>query len=247
MITNEPTNWKDLQNKVDFILRCVGLNSIKEFKLKTPRGIIEVDVFAVDENSLDKIKYIIECKNWNNKIPQNIIHSFTTIMNESGGNIGYIIAKKGFQRGAIEYSKCTNIKLLTYDEFQNEYLEKWFINYFSEEVFNFSRFLLTATYPLNYDKNLRESEQIIVNNLKEKYSDLSSLLLLISGYKRDFHGNNGFSKKNKINIISLGNIKYLFFNLLGIKLNSESFEDLLIELKKIVDSIKIEFKKICNN
>ena len=126
MITKEPKDWRDLQDKVNSILNDIGLNSKKEVNLKTPRGTVEIDVYAIDPKSIDKIKYIIECKNWNNKIPQTIIHSFITIMNETGGNIGYVITKKGFQKGAIEYSNNTNIRLFSYIQFQEHYLKIWY-------------------------------------------------------------------------------------------------------------------------
>lgn len=86
--------------------------------MATPRGEVEVDVYAIDPNSIDAISYVIECKNWNNSINQSIIHSFITIMYETGCNIGYIVSKIGFQSGAINYTKNTNIKLFTFEEFQ---------------------------------------------------------------------------------------------------------------------------------
>ena len=57
MITEQPKHWRDLQSKVDFIFRCVGLFSEKEKKVETPRGKIEFNVFAIDPLSVDKIKY----------------------------------------------------------------------------------------------------------------------------------------------------------------------------------------------
>lgn len=97
MIVKEAQDWKDLQNKVHFILESIGLSVGKEVPVSTPRGSIEIDVFAIDPNSVDKIKYVIECKHWNTIIPQQVIHSFTTVMHETGANIGYIISKKGFR------------------------------------------------------------------------------------------------------------------------------------------------------
>src|SRR5690606_5627127 len=139
MITKEPKDWKDLQNKINFILNAIGLNSQTEVLIKTTRGSIELDVLAIDEKSLDKIQYVIECKNWNKKIPQSVIHSFLTVMNETGGNIGYIISKKGFQKGAFEHTNFTNIKLFTYDEFQNQYFKIWYEKYFLEELLKINK------------------------------------------------------------------------------------------------------------
>lgn len=60
---------------------------------------MELDVYVYDPASIDEITYIFECKNWNKKVDQDVIHSLATRLNEKGGNIGYIILQKGFQSG----------------------------------------------------------------------------------------------------------------------------------------------------
>lgn len=121
MIDNPiPLTWQDLQTNVNQILHEIGLQSEIGKIIETPRGRVEIDVYAIDINSVDKIKYIIECKNWTNAIPQSVVHSFTTVMHETGGNIGFIISQKGLQSGAEGYTKNTNIKGLTYLDFQKD-------------------------------------------------------------------------------------------------------------------------------
>lgn len=70
---------------------------------------MNVDVCAVDRRSLDKIKYIVKCKNWNTTVPQSVFNSFTTVMHETGANIGFIVSKYGLQSGAKQYTRNTNI------------------------------------------------------------------------------------------------------------------------------------------
>jgi len=113
-----PASWQDLQFGVQRIFRNLGLNAEVEIDLETPRGSVNVDVLATDIRSLDKITYIVECKNWGNTIPQSVVHSFTTVMHETGANIGFIISKRGLQQGAKRYTKNTNIIGMTYLEFQ---------------------------------------------------------------------------------------------------------------------------------
>ena len=74
-----PSTWQDLQNGVCQIFNEIGLNAEVGKVIATPRGNVEIDVYAVDENSVDKIKYIVECKNWATTIPQTIVHAFTTV------------------------------------------------------------------------------------------------------------------------------------------------------------------------
>lgn len=95
-----PEKWQELQLGVRRIFRNVGLSADVEVDLKTPRGSVNVDVLAIDGRSVDRIKYIVECKNWGNTIPQSVVHSFTTVMGETGANIGFIISQHGLQSGA---------------------------------------------------------------------------------------------------------------------------------------------------
>jgi hypothetical protein len=114
--------WKDLQGGVARILTELGLRVELERTVITPRGAVELDVFAIDEASVDDITYVIERKNWSRSVNQSVVHSFTTVMHEVGAHIGFIVSKKGLQSGAREYTRNTNITGMTYAEFQQRYL-----------------------------------------------------------------------------------------------------------------------------
>ena len=144
-----PQNWPDLQNGVGQIFNEIGLTVEIGKVVTTPRGNIELDVYAVDEDSVDKIKYIVECKNWATAIPQTVVHAFTTVMHEVGGNIGYIISKEGLQTGAIEYTKSTNITGLSYEEFQRKYFSVWFERFFIPQIGDTVDALTQYVEPIN--------------------------------------------------------------------------------------------------
>jgi Restriction endonuclease len=135
MIENpNPRNWHELQISTCKILNEIGLSAEIGRVFITPRGKVELDVYAVDEKSVDKIQYIVECKNWSKAVPQSVVHSFTTVMNEVGANIGFIISKKGLQVGAKQYTENTNIIGLSYAEFQQRYFNIWFERYFVTKI-----------------------------------------------------------------------------------------------------------------
>ena len=69
----EPNDWKILQDGVCRIFNEIGLKAETNKEVATPRGTVHLDVFAVDPGSVDKIQYIVECKNWNSSIPQSVI------------------------------------------------------------------------------------------------------------------------------------------------------------------------------
>jgi len=246
MITEPPKNWNDLQDKVNYIFNCIGLHSEKEKVLETPRGTTEVDVFAIDPQSIDKIKYIVECKNWNNKVPQTIVHAFTTVMYETGSNIGYIISKEGFQKGATEYVKSTNIKLFTYEEFQNHYFETWYKKYFAAEISNASNELIQFTEPQNsrrfrYQKHLNKAGEEELNQLIEKHSLFSNFILIVSNPYGEFI--NIFSE-DKSPILSLKDIQSALFECFKRKYDFNNYVDALETIKSIIKTATEEFIKV---
>lgn len=150
MIDNpEPYDWKELQQSVHRLFSEIGLTSEVEKKVKTPRGEVEIDVWAVDENSVDKIRYVVECKNWSTAVPQTVVHSFTTVMHETGGNIGFIVTKAGLQSGAKEYLQNTNIIGVTYLELQHRYIELWWKKWFMLKVGSSVDTLVQYVEPIN--------------------------------------------------------------------------------------------------
>lgn len=126
MIYNDTIgDWKDLQNKVCQIFADIGFETEIEKKIKTVRGTAEIDVFSIDKTQNPNFIYLCECKNWGRKIPQTVIHSFRSIIDDFGAHCGYIISKEGFQKGAIKGVEKTNIYLHDWVSFQDLYESRW--------------------------------------------------------------------------------------------------------------------------
>mgnify|MGYP001352841085 CR=1 FL=1 len=214
MIQNPaPTDWKDLQAGVCRVFREIGLHAEQDKVIKTPRGKVSLDVFAIDPGSVDSIQYVVECKNWKNSIPQSVVHSFTTVMHEVGANIGYIISKQRFQKGAIEYLTNTNIKGVTYADFQNHYLRIWIDRHFCSTIYNISDALVQYTEPINsrrekHKGNLSTKLQNRFKQLYDKYWLFGMAMLSISArvLEPDFFPPPDISieKMNKIIVDTLG-------------------------------------------
>lgn len=153
-----PSDWRDLQEGVCRLLNEVGLKASTEVSLKTPRGHVKVDVYAVDEQSVDKISYVVECKNWDATVPQSVVHAFTTVMHETGANIGFIISKHGLQSGADRYTANTNVVGLTYEQLQARYFSLWWRRVFCATLASEAETLFRLVSPLNSlrDEVLRE-------------------------------------------------------------------------------------------
>ncbi|WP_264522531.1 restriction endonuclease [Flavobacterium sp. N2469] len=122
---NEPKTWKDLQNKVAEILTVCGYLCETEKDIITVREKVNVDVYAEINNQVSGSVIICECKFWKKKVPKHVVHSFRTVINDYGANYGLIISKMGFQSGAFNAIKNTNVQLVNWTEFENTFRAEW--------------------------------------------------------------------------------------------------------------------------
>ena len=77
IFNNLPSDWKDLQDKVALILEQCGFKVESPKDLRSARSeIIEVDVYAIDESSILQQTVVCECKYWDKKVPQSVVHFF---------------------------------------------------------------------------------------------------------------------------------------------------------------------------
>ena len=240
-IFSNPIDWRDLQRKVHLLLTQIGLKAEIEKTLSTPRGNVEVDVYAIDTNSVDQISYIIECKNWNQAVNQSIIHAFTTVMHETGGDIGYIISKKGFQAGAKEYSRYTNIRLFTFDDFQKHYLKIWLIKYFSKKLGDALYKCNQYCEPINSYRDrllntLNKDCQSEYYNLVRRYETLFFELRIIENNIKE--GNMGDYTQLDWSII----IKE--FERIGFSIKDSSLNSIIEDIYEILETISSQFDEI---
>lgn len=122
----QPEGGAALEEVVAAILDECGMQVDRRVELTLPRGTVEVDVLASEDVDGIVTRIVCECKNWATNIPQNVVHGFRTVVQESGAHRGYIISRMGFQSGAVEAAESTNIELTTFNEFQTIFFDKWF-------------------------------------------------------------------------------------------------------------------------
>lgn len=121
----QPQTWQELQDYVGQLFRECGFHVEISKVLPNVRGKKEIDVFVQDITSEYRPKILVECKFYKGKISQEKAHAFRTVMQDYGANLGFIVAPNGFQKGCYEVIENTNIRLVSLDELQAEYFEKW--------------------------------------------------------------------------------------------------------------------------
>ena len=179
---NIPVTWIDLQNQVSRILAECGMDTITPKVIETVRGNAEVDVFAKDITVNPSLEIICECKYWKNPVPKTVIHSFRSVVSDYGANWGFIISSNGYQSGAYEAMKNTNIKLLDWLSFQGIFEDRWYNQYFKRQLRAIAEPLVDYTEPMNtrvFKKAdlLNQSAQQEFVDLRGKYADIAFFAL----------------------------------------------------------------------
>ncbi|MNS58219.1 hypothetical protein D3C72_911310 [compost metagenome] len=121
-----PSTWQELEIGVRDILAECGMEAHRQVQVPLARGGADVDVLATDVVHGIRSMIICECKHWDSNLPQAVAHAFRAVVGDSGANHGYIISRRGFQAGAYASVVNTNIELLTYDQFQEKFFERWY-------------------------------------------------------------------------------------------------------------------------
>lgn len=121
-----PSTWEELQDLVAQLLNQAGYHAISPCTIDTVRGTVEVDVFVESPDVFVKT-LICECKFWKTPVTKEKVHAFRTVVHDSGAALGLLISRVGFQSGAVEAAKLSNVRLLTWEEFTNIIAEQWII------------------------------------------------------------------------------------------------------------------------
>lgn len=186
-----PTNWQDLQIKVAQVFRDLGFRTEVEKKTNLVRGGAEIDVYAVDKTQNPETIYVCECKNWGTLVPQAVVHSFRTVVADAGAHHGLLVSKKGFQKGSYAAAQQTNIKLLTWEEFQEMFEDRWYwshmIHSLKEErkpLTPYVELINSGIVRLVHNK-LTPDQRTVYKDLRKEYEDIESLAFSLEDFKPD--------------------------------------------------------------
>lgn len=190
MITErQPENWRDLQSEVARILAECGMQAEVEKTVTLARDVAEVDVVAVETVNGRTSTIFCECKLWKSSIPKNVVHGFRTVVQDGGANAGYIITSGGFQRGAFAAADLTNLRLVTWPEFQAEFEGLWIENHLRPEVTRRLDDLMELVEPLlpRAFKELSEPAKAKYLELRERYWELGAIAMMFTTHFKMIH------------------------------------------------------------
>ena len=190
LIEDEPEDWRSLQSRSAAILNESGLAAETDRELKLVRGIVKVDVHASDEQSTPPSTLIVECKYWSRPVSKSVVHTFRTVISDSGVNTGMIVSRKGFQRGAKDAADKSNCILTDWSRFNSLFIDRWIANYFVPGVRHTCEVIQQYTEPMNSGV-FRAADQLSATGrarfvaLRERYAEFGYFTMALSwGFSR---------------------------------------------------------------
>lgn len=185
MITERsPKDWRELQSEVARILTECGMQAELEKTATLARGKAEIDVIAVETVNGRTSTIFCECKLWKSSVPKSVIHGFRTVVEEGGANFGYVITSSNFQRGALAAADLTNLRLVTWPEFQAEFEGTWIEDHLRHEVTSRLGELieLVEPFPPQAFNALSGPAKEKYLELREKHWELGAIAMLFTTY-----------------------------------------------------------------
>lgn len=122
---HEPGPWRKLQEAIATILREAGHEAKVDYPVPLVRGRKRIDVYGIAHDASPPSRLFVECKLWQRRVTQAEVHAFRTVIADAGANEGLIVSARGFQTGAHAAVAHTNVRLVTWPEFQNLYAARW--------------------------------------------------------------------------------------------------------------------------
>ena len=107
-------------------------------------------------------------------------------MADVGANTGYIISRVGFQAGAYEAAANTNVKLLSWEEFQEVFVDQWYWTFLTQQAHDILDPLCSYLEPLpamiHWDEYLNGGEVARLKEMYRQHFPLGALIMALQPF-----------------------------------------------------------------
>lgn len=108
--------WKDYQEEAAEHFRSLGLNAVTDATVQGIRTSHDVDVLVTSKHAGFEVRWIVECKQWAERVSKLHVLALREIVSDLGADRGILLSESGFQSGAIEAANLTNVKVTSLAE-----------------------------------------------------------------------------------------------------------------------------------
>jgi DNA-binding beta-propeller fold protein YncE len=107
------SNWREYQHEVAAFFRKQGCEAEVEKKVQGVRAKHEIDVYVTFSRSGIKCTWLVECKLWKTRVTKEKVMALKSIVDDVGADRGIIVSEVGFQSGALNAVRDSNVTLVT--------------------------------------------------------------------------------------------------------------------------------------
>jgi hypothetical protein len=102
--------WADYQEEVAKFFRGIGLQADTNVTLKGVRTSHDIDVVVRTNHVGFDLLWLIECKHWKTAVSKLHVLALREIVSDLGADRGILLSESGFQSGAQEAARLTNVQ-----------------------------------------------------------------------------------------------------------------------------------------
>lgn len=106
-------DWRVYQEATAEVFRRLGCNALVDYRAKGVRATHDIDVYATFLRSGILCTWVIECKLWKTRVPKEKVLALKSIIDDLGADRGIMVSEVGFQPGAQDAARGSNITLVT--------------------------------------------------------------------------------------------------------------------------------------
>jgi hypothetical protein len=110
------STWQQYQTEAASLFRSLGLQARVEATTDGARGKHRVDVLVEGSIYGVPVRWVVECKDWQTKVPKEKALALLSIVQDVGADRGFLLSEVGFQPGAIATVQRTNVTLTSIAE-----------------------------------------------------------------------------------------------------------------------------------
>ncbi len=136
-MSEEKPEWYKFQEEIKEHFLSIGADAETNVTMQGVRTSHDIDVVVKTKFLGDELLWLVEAKCWNSKITKDKVLTFHSIVEQIGADSGFIISKKGFQKGAYEAANNTCIRLKTFEELKidtSDYVEDKILKSYRDRI-----------------------------------------------------------------------------------------------------------------
>lgn len=101
--------WSEYQEQAAEFFRSIGVDASTNVTVQGVRTAHDIDVLVKLRHVGFDVTWLIECKNWARKVSKLHVLALREIVTDVGADRGILLCEAGFQSGAVEAARLTNV------------------------------------------------------------------------------------------------------------------------------------------